>query len=48
MEEWYMSQAFFSNDKLQKIKDWRNQEVLDLFQYTSDYIINQLNSKNAS
>lgn len=48
MEEWYMSQDFFSNDKLQKIKDWRNQEVLELFQYTSDYIMNQLNSKNAS
>jgi hypothetical protein len=43
-----MSQAFFSNDKLQKIKDWRNQEVLELFQYTSDYIMSQLNSKNAS
>ena len=48
MEEWYTSQDFFSDDKLQKIKDWRNQEIFDLFQYTSDYIINELNSKNAS
>jgi hypothetical protein len=38
MEEWYMSQDFFSDEKYQRIKDWTNQEVLDLFQYTSDYM----------
>ena len=38
MEEWYMTQDFFSDEKYQRIKDWTNQEVLDLFQYTSDYM----------
>ena len=33
MEEWYMTQDFFSDEKYQRIKDWTNQEVLDLFQY---------------
>ena len=38
MEEWYLTQDFFCYQRLQKIKDWINQELLDLFQSTNEYI----------
>ena len=38
MIEWYNKQKFFSQEKLNKIQKWMEQEVIDLFQYTSNYI----------
>ena len=31
MEAWFRSQSFFNEDKLDKIKAWTKQEVIDLF-----------------
>jgi len=36
MEEWYRQQDFFTEARLNKIKAWKEQEVLDLFSYTMD------------
>lgn len=33
METWYRNQNFFNEDKLDKIKIWTQQEVIDLFAY---------------
>jgi 5-methylcytosine-specific restriction endonuclease McrA len=38
MIEWYSKQKFFSQEKLNKIQEWIEKEVIDLFQYTSNYI----------
>ena len=42
MEEWYTEQEFFSNERLEKIRDWMEQEVIDLFEYTNNYVCNRL------
>ena len=31
MESWYKQQTFFEQDKLDKVKDWSNQQVISLF-----------------
>lgn len=31
METWFKQQIFFTQDKLDKIKEWTRQEVIDLF-----------------
>ncbi|MGB0975381.1 MAG: hypothetical protein ACPGSG_00285 [Prolixibacteraceae bacterium] len=33
MEDWYQHQEFFSETKLQKIKNWMAQELIDLNSY---------------
>jgi len=38
MREWYSKQKFFSQEKLNKIQEWIEKEVIDLFQYTSNYV----------
>jgi len=38
MIEWYSKQKFFTEEKLNKIQEWIKKEVIDLFQYTSNYI----------
>jgi len=38
MKEWYSKQKFFSQEKLNKIQEWIEKEVIDLFQYTSNYV----------
>jgi len=38
MEDWYLVQDFFCGDRMQRIKEWMNKEIIDLFQYTSDYM----------
>lgn len=38
MREWYSKQKFFSQEKLNKIQEWIEKEVIDLFQYTSNYM----------
>jgi hypothetical protein len=35
MEEWYREQDFFCEIKLQRIKNWMAQEIIDLHAYTS-------------
>lgn len=35
MEEWYREQDFFCEIKLQRIKNWMSQEIIDLHAYTS-------------
>jgi len=35
IEEWYKQQAFFSDARLTKIKNWMNQEPIDIFVYNS-------------
>jgi hypothetical protein len=35
MEEWYRDQDFFCEIKLQRIKNWMSQEIIDLHAYTS-------------
>jgi 5-methylcytosine-specific restriction endonuclease McrA len=35
IEEWYTQQAFFSDARLTKIKNWMNQEPIDIFVYNS-------------
>jgi hypothetical protein len=35
MEEWYRDQDFFCEIKLQRIKNWMSQEIIDLHTYTS-------------
>jgi len=34
MEEWYRKQEFFNEIRLQRLKSWMDQEVIDLFAYT--------------
>ena len=40
MEEWYRQQDFFCEVKLQKIKGWMSQEIIDLHSY--DHLSNQV------
>jgi len=35
MEEWYRQQDFFNEIRLQRLKAWTEQEVIDLHAYTS-------------
>jgi 5-methylcytosine-specific restriction endonuclease McrA len=32
MEEWYLQQAFFDQSRLDRIKAWTSQDLIDLFQ----------------
>jgi hypothetical protein len=34
MEEWYREQEFFNKIRLQRIKCWMEQEIIDLHAYT--------------
>ena len=34
MEEWYLEQEFFNEIRLQRIKCWMEQEIIDLHAYT--------------
>jgi hypothetical protein len=36
MEEWYEQQEFFSQARMDRIKSWMNQEVIELFVYSVD------------
>jgi len=36
MEEWYAQQSFYSEEKLQRIKSWMSQDVIDIFVYNVD------------
>ena len=36
MEEWYQQQEFFTQAKMDSIKSWMNQEVVELFVYSVD------------
>lgn len=35
LQEWFRKQHFFTEDKLDRIKEWTKQEVVDLFSYSS-------------
>jgi hypothetical protein len=35
MEDWYLSQKFFSEDQLLKIKEWIDQDMTSSFGYNS-------------
>jgi hypothetical protein len=32
MEEWYLKQEFFEQSRLDRIKAWTSQDLIDLFQ----------------
>ena len=36
MEEWYQQQEFFTQARMDRIKSWMNQEVVELFVYSVD------------
>jgi hypothetical protein len=36
MEEWYQQQEFFTQARMDRIKFWMNQEVIELFVYSVD------------
>ena len=36
MEEWYEQQEFFTQARMDRIKSWMNQEVVELFVYSVD------------
>jgi hypothetical protein len=36
MEEWYHQQEFFTQARMDRIKSWMNQEVVELFVYSVD------------
>ena len=36
MEEWYQQQEFFTQARMDRIKSWMNQEVIELFVYSVD------------
>ena len=36
MEEWYQQQEFFTQARMDRIKSWTNQEVVELFVYSVD------------
>tara|TARA_R110000868_G_scaffold220220_5_gene471345 strand:+ start:171 stop:539 length:369 start_codon:yes stop_codon:yes gene_type:complete len=42
MEEWYQQQQFFTQVRMDKIKSWMNQEVIELFVYSVDTVPCQL------
>ena len=35
MKPWYEQQEFYTEERMKKIDDWINQEVIDIFVYTS-------------
>ena len=35
MKHWYEQQDFYTEERMKKIDDWINQEVIDIFVYTS-------------
>jgi 5-methylcytosine-specific restriction endonuclease McrA len=35
MKPWYEQQEFYTEERMKKINDWINQEVIDIFVYTS-------------
>lgn len=42
MEEWYREQDFFTQARMDKIKAWTEQEVIDLFVYSVETVPCQL------
>jgi hypothetical protein len=34
MEAWYMIQDFYEEERLERLQDWMNQEIIDIFSYT--------------
>ena len=36
MEDWYQQQEFFTQARMDRIKSWMNQEVVELFVYSVD------------
>jgi hypothetical protein len=38
MEDWYSTQDYFCEERMKKIKEWMNQELFNIFQYTGDYV----------
>ena len=42
MEEWYQQQEFFTQVRMDRIKSWMNQEVIELFVYSVDTVPCQL------
>jgi hypothetical protein len=39
MEEWYIQQSYFCEQKLIRIKSWMSQGSIDIFAYNNDMII---------
>lgn len=42
IEDWYTSQPFFEQQRFDEIKKWMQQEIIDLFRYTSNYSSNKI------
>jgi hypothetical protein len=42
VEEWYTKQSFFEEGRLDRIKHWMQQNVVDIFSYSVDSVNSQL------
>lgn len=42
MEDWYQQQDYYSETRLNSIKAWMSQEVIDIFAYNVDMVVPRL------